>query len=836
MHPSKPICFLLALFCTGIPVTYQGRARGPGSQSVAAPKANGDPVYQQIRQKSHNLEAFNGQVATVKDLVLKRDACTFKFTSGEIYFLTPVEGATIAAVFLGDGEMTLAPPTDVERRGLSIFTGMPMLQDRFTRLVMRFTDQTLAEIKQSSSAKMSAEGGQAARARDAYRETESMLRKQAHYNVDLRLLRDLYTPEHAGYFMACPGGGRFDKLAYIVDPLSIAEVAPEQVALFHFNETNTDIWTAFHLESEYKKGTATNGQDRRLYDITRHEIDATIRGTRILASDRIAIRTLVSSLRVLPFNLYRSLRVSRVQDEQGQDLNFIQEAKDDDADFAVILPQRLAAQQNIKLTVKYEGEEALRDAGGGNFILIPRESWYPNNSATAFGDRAGFEMTFRYSKDNIFVATGAPVGAELTEGELKISKWSSGNTELAVAGFNYGKFRKKELADKETGYALEFYANREVPDELKEFQLFLDDLARDKVHITGITGNITTTSMADLALNDTQNATRIYTAYFGKLPYSRLALTQQPAFNFGQAWPTLIYMPYTAFIDTTQRTQLMGAEFGADTFWRYVGPHETAHQWWGHVIGWNSYHDQWMSEGFAEFSTSLYVQYVRKDPAKFTDFWADQRKKIMEATPLTKGRKPYTVGPISQGYRLNSEKTGYIAQFMIYPKGAYVLHMLRMMMFDHRGGGDARFREMMKDFVQTHFNQNVSTEDFKLSVEKHMTPQMDLDKNGRMDWFFDEWVYGTDIPAYRLEYQVGSNGSSATLTVRVTQSGVSDRFRMLVPIYADVGKGWTRLGAAKMTGNGTVEIPNIPLPQAPKRVTLCALDDVLYTSFDSKRN
>jgi hypothetical protein len=59
---------------------------------------------------------------------------------------------------------------------------------------------------------------------------------------------------------------------------------------------------------------------------------------------------------------------------------------------------------------------------------------------------------------------------------------------------------------------------------------------------------------------------------------------------------------------------------------------------------------------------------------------------------------------------------------------------------------------------------------------------------------------------------------------------------MLVPIYADFGKGWTRLGAAKMVGNATVEIPNIPLPQAPKRVTLCALDDVLYTSLENKKH
>jgi hypothetical protein len=824
--------YLLLTLTFALSLTPAAMGQTPSPPAVSATKPNIDPVYQQLR----SLGDFSGQVATVNGLTLKRDAATFKFTSGEIYFLTPVEGRTTGAVFVGDVEMTLVPPTEVEKRSLSNFTGELGLKERFNRLVMRFTDQTFEEITKAPGVQMNPSGAQAGRAHDAYREIQSLLRKQVRYNIDLRILGDIYAPQRPGCFMAFPGGGRFDKLAYIIDPLGISEVAPEQVALFSFSETEGGIWTSFHMEAEYQKGTATSNQDRRLYDITHHEIDGVIRGTRIVASDRITLQALTPGNRVLPLSLYRTLRVSRVKDADGRELNFIQEGKDDDPDLGVVLPQALQPGQPYKLTVEYDGEDALKDSGGGNFILLPRSTWYPNNPGAEFGDRALFTITFRYPKDSIFVGIGALAGPEVVEGDLKIAKWTSGNTELAVAGFNYGKFKRKDLADSDTGYTIEFYANKEVPDELKDLELYLDDLARDKQHITGITGKFSTASMADTALNDTQNATRIFTAYFGKLPYTRIALTQQPAFNFGQAWPTLIYMPYVAFIDSTQRTQLAGAKFGAATFWRYVGPHETAHQWWGHVIGWSSYRDQWMSEGFAEFSTSLYVQFVRKDMTKFLDFWDEQRKLITTATPATKDRKPYSVGPITQGYRLNSGKTPNIARFMIYPKGAYVLHMIRMMMFDHRGGGDARFREMMTDFVKTHFNKNVSTEDFKRSVEKHMTPQMDADKNGKMDWFFDAWVYGTDIPAYRLEQQSGSTpDGKAALTVRVTQSGVSDNFRMLVPFYADFGKGWTRLGAVKLVGNSTVEIPNIPLPQAPRRVTLFALNDVLYTSFETNR-
>ncbi|HXM35505.1 MAG TPA: hypothetical protein VN920_09985 [Pyrinomonadaceae bacterium] len=75
--------------------------------------------------RSRGVEDFKGQVATVNGVVLRRDAATFKFNSGEIYFLTPVEQRTIGAVFIGDGEMTLVPPTEVEKHSLAIFRDKP---------------------------------------------------------------------------------------------------------------------------------------------------------------------------------------------------------------------------------------------------------------------------------------------------------------------------------------------------------------------------------------------------------------------------------------------------------------------------------------------------------------------------------------------------------------------------------------------------------------------------------------------------------------------------------------------------------------------------------------
>ena len=829
------IAFLLAGAIISIPPGFSASAqKSPPANQTQEPvrdsPANSDPVYQQLR----HLEDFS-TFASVNNLVLKRDAATFTLKTGEIYFASPIEGRVTAAVFIGAGELMLTPPTDAEKRSLELFTKQPELKEEFSSLVLRFTDKTLDEFKSSAAAKFSSTGSQGSRARDIYRDNQQLLRKQLHDNRDLRTLADLYAPQQPGFFNAFINGSHYNKLVYVVDPLGVPEVSPEEVLLFSYGDTDGGAWTAFHLAREQEQKTANSAEDHRLVDITHHEIDGSIKGTQLSISDRISFRSLATGTRVLPLNLYRTLRVSRVEDEQGKSLSFIQEGRDDDADFGVILPAPLEEGKNYKITVQYAGGDALRDSGGGNFILIPRSTWYPNNAGTQFGDRAIFDMTFRYPSKNIFVGTGAPVGDITHDGDVMIAKWSSGTTELAVAGFNYGRFKKKEIADEGSGYNIEFYANEELPNELKNIQAAIESIDKaapgQQQNVTNTTlGSVTTTTMANRALAEAQNSTRIYNAYFGKLPYARMAMTQQPAANFGQAWPTLIFMPYLAFVDATQRSQLLGSRGGTDNFWKYVAPHEIAHQWWGHTIGWTSYRDQWMSEGFAEFSASLYVQQTRGQE-KFIEFWDDQQKRITQSSPATRDHKPYTIGALTQGYRLSSAKTGAVYQFLIYPKGAYVLHMLRMMSYDQRNG-DAKFKEMMKDLVQTYFNKDISTENFKSIVEKHMTKEMDVEGNGRMDWFFNEWVYGTEVPSYRFDYQLGADNS---LSAKITQSGVSEHFAMPVPIYLDFGKGWVRLGSATVVGNNTVDLGSIKLPLPAKRAAICVNNDVLALSVQNSK-
>ena len=142
---------------------------------------------------------------------------------------------------------------------------------------------------------------------------------------------------------------------------------------------------------------------------------------------------------------------------------------------------------------------------------------------------------------------------------------------------------------------------------------------------------------------------------------------------------------------------------------------------------------------------------------------------------------------------------------------------------------------MMQDFVKTHHNQDASTESFKAVVEKHMTPQMDLDRNGTMDWFFNQWVYGSEVPSYELTYQLTpESGGKARLTGSLTQSEVSEAFKMMVPIYVQSRGRLIRLGTASVWGASSMEL-DVPLPLMPEEVVINPYHDVLARNVSIRR-
>jgi hypothetical protein len=793
---------------------------GSGASAVEkiATGPNTDPTYQKLRNIG-----FGGAAIGVSNFDLKRDAATFHLHSGTICFLEPVQGKITGAVFAGEGNLILDPPLPSEVSSLKLLTKENEFSETFSQLVLRFTDSTYDEIKKVGSA-VSA-GCDAA----LLQSSQNATRKKLHYNLDARILQDVLGGEPGGLFLAFIHGNRYsDKEVFSIDPqggspLVFPPTTPEEEQFVTYADNKTGVWASFHLLAEYKNGTASSSQNNFVIHIEHQQLDTTIeKNGNLIGKAVTTFASQVNGLRVVPFDLFGKLRVQSVTGEDAQPLTFIQEDKKDDPDFAVILPKPLALGEKYTITTSYSGKEAVLDEGSGNYFPVARDNWYPNNAASSLGQYSAYDMTFRIPKGLKMAATGTLV-SETTEGEQNVTVWKT-EVPQTVAGFNFGKFKEMETKLTRPEYLVQSYANEDPPDWVRSL-LINPYASRSSL------GTMGTTGLEKKALAEGELSIGLFSDYFGPLPYKHLAMTQQTACNFGQSWPELVFLPICSFFDSTTRHQL-GVDFGNNGYWKAVAPHEVAHQWWGHDVGFNGYRDQWMSEGFAEMSASLFIQMIEKDPKKFIEFWDDERHLLTERNK--EGFRAIDTAAVTMGYRMSNTRTGTnITRNLIYPKGAYILHMVRMMMWD-RQGGDQDFKATMQDFVQTYSGRAATTEDFKAILEKHMTPEMAAFGRGKMDWFFDEYVYGTTFPTYKVQYSFDKDATSdVVLSLKLTQSNVNESFRMLVPIYLEMADGATLfLGRARLTGNTTLEqkIPLKGLKETPHRALVNYYDDVLASA------
>src|SRR5216684_4244899 len=784
------------------------------SQSTPPPGPNSDPTYQALRNLS-----LGGEAVSVSSLDLKRDAGTFHLRSGTVCFTTAVQGKVTGAVFVGDGNFVLDAPNP-EKPMLKLLTKENEFSENFSHLVLRFTDSTYDEIKKIGAA---ASGGCD---NGLLKDSQHVMRHKLKVNLDSRILEDVLSAEPGGLFVAFIHGKRYNgQELFTIDP----HEGRDQVDFMTYDDNKFGDWASFEMSGEHKKGTI--GQPIR---IDHQQLETTLeKNANLMGKSKTTITARLDGLRVVPFNLFRTLRVRSVTAGDGQPLLFMQEDKNDDAEFSVILPKALARDEQVTITTEYAGKEAVTNEGGGNYFPVARMNWYPNNPGSTFGEYATYDMTFRIPKGMQIAATGVRV-SESNQGGQNVTVWKS-EAPQTVAGFSFGRFKIEEAKLDKPEYQVQSFANQESPDWVQSLQRAAQGDASGGGMYGGMhqspevaLGTMGTTGLNKKALAEGELAVQLYTDYFGPSQFKHMQLTQQTACNFGQSWPELVWVPICYYFDTTVRHQL-GMDWGDRGYWKVVTPHEVAHQWWGHTVGFNSYRDQWMSEGFADMSASLYLSMIEKNTKKFVTFWNEERDLLLERD--AQGFRAIDAGPLTMGYRTSNSRTGFdTTRRLIYPKGAYVLHMIRMMMHDNRTG-DQHFKELMQDFVKTYSGKAATTEDFKAMVEKHMTPEMDLEGNHRMDWFFNEYVYGTAIPAYKLDssFDTGPDGDFQ-LALKLSQSNVDDKFRMLVPVYLEMGDGNIFfLGRARLAGNTTVEqkVPLKGLKTKPRRALINYYDDVL---------
>jgi hypothetical protein len=303
------------------------------------------------------------------------------------------------------------------------------------------------------------------------------------------------------------------------------------------------------------------------------------------------------------------------------------------------------------------------------------------------------------------------------------------------------------------------------------------------------------------------DAIRFEQQWMGPFPYHRLAVTQAPG-AVGQGFPGLVYLPSLSFVPAIEQQTAGITENSQQSLNSIVPFHEVAHQWWGNVVGWDSYRDQWLDEGLANY-VALAGADAEKPSAHVLAQWLDRYRKIL-TSPSAGGKgdekgdqarvqqggrtddtksTPDDAGPLVHGFRLNSSRDPDAYQKVIYGKGTWVFHMLRMMLQDPASKNpDERFVKLLRGLLETYRYRALTTDDLQKAVERIMTPAMAIEGGHSMDWFFEQYVKSTGIPSYEVKYSVRPVAKGFQVRGKLIQRNVPDSFVLRVPIYSQ-GQG-----------------------------------------------
>lgn len=784
-----------------------------------------------LYQALNALKPDGEHVYTIHELNLRRDVVNMRLIEGKLAFFQPIGGRVTGAVFTGRGHIFATPRDRGERQSIAQYLGVPMVGQDFARAYLRFTDETAAEIREQLGS---------AEAREAsdpeFAESWGSLVNGLNPWHSLRVMFDLLSTDPSPYFYIGVENERIGAFDVLVDARRNEQVLMGQPRLENGGRFY-DTWASFKALDAPKNPIEMFAPIDYAVNTTIAN-DLTLEGSTILH-----LKTMRAGERIVPLELSRNLTVEGVKLESGPALIFFQNEdmsrhdileRGNDALLAV-LPAPAKADDEIRLEVKYRGN-VISSAGNDVEFVGARGTWYAHVGG---GDHfALFDLTFRWPKRLTLVATGAR--SELRDEEdAKIGRWQS-RVPFAVAGFNLGEY-KMETAGGERP-KVELYANRQLEDAI--LALLQKNPGEDTSPLPGMFQTPRQYGIAE-AIPDAPppnpggvlkhlggqvtDSIRFFEGLNGPFPFDHLDVSQIPG-NFGQGWPGLVYLSTLVFLPQATQERAGISALAQEEARELMPFHEVAHQWWGNVAGSAEYRDAWIQEAMANYLALLYADSKRPADQRMKSWLEHYRSVLTTKVPGTTVT-PEAAGPLSFGWRLLSSKAPNAYEAVTYGKGTWVIHMLHEMLKEpNAGDGDARFRELLKGILAEHRFAVLSTADFQRAIERQMTQAMDLEGTHSMDWFFDEWVRGTGIPEYSVEYQVKAHGQEFVVAGKLKQSGVDDVFTAPIPLYGGRASGkMERLGVVVTSGPEShfrfiAKFRPSRILIDPRRTVLCRMD------------
>jgi hypothetical protein len=769
---GTPIVALQLLLVPGRPADLAAQlATAAGAPPAAESAARSyDVLFDELLRMSPRAD----RVTEVSNLTLQRDVARFTLQSGRIHLLTPVGGRTVGAVFRGKGEFSFAPAAQVERDRLRRLEKADSLVSPFSELLLVFADGTLEELE---AAVKFAPGADAGVGHGVVKQGLDFLADEDSRTFEPDLMGAFLNGERSELFYAHikrSGGG---PLMFMLNPDEFEAVRLLSKVSRRGYSRRSEVVTQFPLGGRLRT-SGLKGERLRQADVESYAIETSLLPTGIgeIGFSASATLRIVADASVGPwvaFELFEKLKVDSASWEGGEKATVVR-GKESPL-LWVLLDRQIKPGDVRALRLHYHGD--LIDRFGDFFLIKSSAAWYPRSLEGR--SLAKFDLTFTTGSNYLLASVGDKVDSA-SSGRTTRTRWVTPGS-IRNASFNLGLFKGYDVQEQNA-----------PPVTVMISEEAHKKLARHYVQQR---------NMRERVGADVSKSLKFFQEVYGPPPVRRFYATEVPGWH-GEAFPGMVHLSWATFQNTRDE--------GDDEVFR---AHEVAHQWWGIGVDFASYHDQWLSEGFSNFSGLWYLQTVSKDNDKYFDMLRRWRSSIL----LREGEP----GPISLGYRVFASRDDDLDDYqtVVYKKGAWVIHMLRILMLDLKTMSEDRFSAMMKDFYQKYEGRRASTEDFQRVVERHT--------GAEMGWFFDQWVHSTAIPTYRVAHRTepAENGQFR-VRLKVRQEGVPESFQMFVPVTLDLGKD--RKARVRVKVKGPVSEIELPLmPAEPKGVKFNDLEGVL---------